>query len=298
MGEDRYHHHYSVIGYLGLVMLFLSLAGPFTCILMIIGLCCDIRFMLLPWLLDAVLVIIFDLIYVAYVFHQEYMNMDSVKALTFTLEFFLLVLNVYTVLCVTSQYQEYVDGRGTASDEGSSRSPPIIHHSRRSTLNSGMDSTRRSVTFLEQGILNNGISPTHNSNVSRAPSIVKKAGLWGDKTIVDSETNSYHFSRPNGTRLSRSAKKHVQFPAETIEETELSEENCDIIVSKVEEKVKHSELNVTTSLIPQDQRENGANSCSSKDQAKSSEVLCLPSSQGNDATLLIKANASGQVTRY
>ncbi|XP_064116084.1 uncharacterized protein LOC135221958 [Macrobrachium nipponense] len=281
-----------------MVMLTLSLAGPFTCILMIIGLCCDIRFMLLPWLVDAVLVIAFDLIFVAYVIYQEHTNINPVMALTFTFEFFSLVLNIYAVLCVISQYQEYLEGRGTARDEGS-RSPPVIRFSRRSTLNSGMDSTRRTVTFLEQGVITNGISPTHNSHVSRAPSIVKKGGLCSDRINSDHAANTLTVSGPNGTRLSRSVKKHVQFPAETIEESETSEgDNCEIFASTLENKVKNPHLSLPTESLTKDRGKNSIDSCINEDPRKDSEAPCISSPHGDDATLLIKAEGSGEVTRY
>ncbi|XP_066968721.1 uncharacterized protein [Macrobrachium rosenbergii] len=281
-----------------MVMLTLSLAGPFTCILMIIGLCCDIRFMLLPWLVDAVLVIAFDLIFVAYVIYQEHTNINPVMALTFTFDFFCLVLNIYAVLCVISQYQEYLEGRGTASDEGSG-SPPVIRFSRRSTLNSGMDSTRRTVTFLEQGVLTNGISPTHNSHAARAPPIVKKGGFCSDRINSDHATNTHPISGPNGTRLSRSVKKHVQFPAETIEESERSEgDTCDIISSKVENKVKNSHLSLPTSSLSKNPGKDSFDSCINKDPRKGSEAPCISSPHGDDATLLIKAEVSGEVARY
>ncbi|XP_043512523.1 uncharacterized protein LOC122529994 isoform X3 [Frieseomelitta varia] len=42
---------------------------------------------------------------------------DPTKVMLYTLNFFLLCLNIYSVLCVISQYQEYMAGRGTAADD-------------------------------------------------------------------------------------------------------------------------------------------------------------------------------------
>ncbi|PBC26467.1 hypothetical protein APICC_04259 [Apis cerana cerana] len=42
---------------------------------------------------------------------------DPTKVMLYTLNFFLFCLNIYSVLCVISQYQEYVAGRGTAADD-------------------------------------------------------------------------------------------------------------------------------------------------------------------------------------
>ncbi|XP_068244871.1 uncharacterized protein [Palaemon carinicauda] len=206
MNQEQYHHHFSFIEYLGRVMLTLSLAGPLTCILLIIGLCYDIKNFLLPWLVETVLIILLDLVFVAYIVYQERMNMSPVVSLTFTIDFFLLVLNVYAVLCVVSQYQEYLDGRGRASDDGS-RSPPTIRYCRQSTMNSGLDSTRRTVTFLEHGPLTNGLSP--HSHVKRTLSIVHK-----DEFSMDNITthNGNSGLTTDDAKVTKPNKKHVQFP--------------------------------------------------------------------------------------
>ncbi|KAK7075401.1 hypothetical protein SK128_004807, partial [Halocaridina rubra] len=129
--------------------------------------------MLLPWLADIILIILLDLISVGYIVYQEHMNMNPVVALIYTIDFFVLVLNVYSVMCVISQYQEYLAGRGTARDDGN-RSPPSIRYCRQSTMNSGLESTRRTVTFLEQGFTTNGFSPAHNTQLSRVNSLINK----------------------------------------------------------------------------------------------------------------------------
>ncbi|XP_069979389.1 uncharacterized protein [Penaeus vannamei] len=93
VSEEQYQEHSPVIDQLGMVMLTLSLAGPVTCILLIIGLCKDIKVLLLPWLVDAVLIILLDLIFVAYIVYQEHMKVNPVVAITYTFDFFLMVLN-------------------------------------------------------------------------------------------------------------------------------------------------------------------------------------------------------------
>ncbi|XP_037783587.1 uncharacterized protein LOC119579760 [Penaeus monodon] len=207
VSEEQYQEHSPVIDQLGMVMFTLSLAGPVTCILLIIGLCKDIKVLLLPWLVDAVLIILLDLVFVAYIVYQEHMKVNPVVALTYTFDFFLMVLNIYAVLCVTSQYQEYRSGRGRAEDDGST-SPPCVRYTRQSTLNSGIDSARRTVTFLEQGVTLNGISPSHTSvTVTAARSLTIS---FKD----DPSTHNLHSSGNNlcENKIMRNGKKHVQFP--------------------------------------------------------------------------------------
>ncbi|XP_064116417.1 uncharacterized protein LOC135222196 [Macrobrachium nipponense] len=209
MDREQYHHHFSVIDYLKKVMLTLSVAGPLTCVLLFIGLCYDIKNLLLPWLVDAVLIILLDLVFVAYIVYQERRNMNPVVALMFTIDFFFLALNIYTVLCVVSQYQEYLDGRGRASDDGS-RSPPTIRYCRQSTMNSGLESTRRTVTFLEHGVLINGLSTS--SHVRRTPSIVHKEELTIDNNTTHNGNSALTTPDPEEPKVTKSHKKHVQFP--------------------------------------------------------------------------------------
>ncbi|ROT67932.1 hypothetical protein C7M84_013968 [Penaeus vannamei] len=113
---------------------------------------------------------------------------------------------IYAVLCVTSQYQEYRSGRGRAEDDGTT-SPPCVRYTRQSTLNSGIDSARRTVTFLEHGVTLNGNSPSHTSvtvMASRSLTISFKD---------EPSTHSVHSSGNNYDKIVRNGKKHVQFPS-------------------------------------------------------------------------------------
>ncbi|XP_071531829.1 uncharacterized protein [Panulirus ornatus] len=233
--DHRRHHHHPVLHHLTVVMLALAMAGLVTCVLLFIGLCKDVKVLLLPWLVDAALVILVDLIFVGWIVYQEHLNMDPAVAITFTIDFFLLVLHIYAMLCVTSQYQEYRDGRGTARDEHC-RSPPAIRYTKQSTVNSGVDSTRRTVTFLDHGgFTPNGLSPSHNtvSPPSRSPaSVTKELGSRGEDR-GQAPAGYLLPSDPSLTpaltyKTARNGKKHVQFPTHTtVSETEPTEVESD-----------------------------------------------------------------------
>ncbi|GLH01138.1 Uncharacterized protein GBIM_07347, partial [Gryllus bimaculatus] len=47
-------------------------------------------------------------------------EVEPIKAVLFTFDFFLISLNLYALLCVVSQYQEYRAGRGTAAHQRNS----------------------------------------------------------------------------------------------------------------------------------------------------------------------------------
>ncbi|XP_044733163.1 uncharacterized protein LOC123295778 isoform X4 [Chrysoperla carnea] len=87
-------------------------------------------------------------------------------AILFTIDFFLLSLNVYSFLCVVSQYQEYQAGRGTAQYH--LEHVPCVEYIGPSTATSYLTSTRRGTSFaLGGGVTEAQItpppSPTQNS---------------------------------------------------------------------------------------------------------------------------------------
>ncbi|XP_050689707.1 uncharacterized protein LOC126982031 [Eriocheir sinensis] len=90
--EKKRQEHHTVLAHLSRAMFVLSLAGLLACLLLFIGLCKDRPWLLLPWIVVAVLVILVDVIFVNYILWQNKVN--PVVAITFTVDFFFLVLNV------------------------------------------------------------------------------------------------------------------------------------------------------------------------------------------------------------
>lgn len=120
-------------------LLVCSCCGLICCILLLYGLCKDRRIFLIPWIIVIVATCFIDMAHSFYLFITA-SAFDPTKVMLYTLNFFLLCLNVermcyvvrwdqapiyglcpllqiYSVLCVISQYQEYMAGRGTAADD-------------------------------------------------------------------------------------------------------------------------------------------------------------------------------------
>ncbi|KAK9301969.1 hypothetical protein QLX08_005881 [Tetragonisca angustula] len=93
-----------------------SCCGLICCILLLYGLCKDRRIFLIPWIIVIVTTCFIDMAHSFYLFITA-SAFDPTKVMLYTLNFFLLCLNIYSVLCVISQYQEYMAGRGTAADD-------------------------------------------------------------------------------------------------------------------------------------------------------------------------------------
>ncbi|XP_076546379.1 uncharacterized protein LOC117606226 isoform X2 [Osmia lignaria lignaria] len=186
-------------------LLICSCCGVICSILLLYGLCKDQRVFLIPWIIVVTTICFVDIGHSLYLFIAA-SSFDPTKVMLYTLNFFLLCLNVvgrggdnlsgyiptypllqiYSLLCVISQYQEYTNGRGTAADDYEYRVPAVRYatHPLTTTATSCL-SSRRAATNNETKVTATPTqSPTGQNTVSSEKSPV--AG--------------------------KSSRKHVQFP--------------------------------------------------------------------------------------
>ncbi|XP_035714323.1 uncharacterized protein LOC110858189 [Folsomia candida] len=102
-----------------------EIAGFVASIVLLKGLQVDKRGYLVPWLILVplhTLIDTFTVINIIILYMEHAPSQDAwwgiVTSLTITLDFLLNFINVYAFLCVVSQYQEYLAGRGSAAYEG------------------------------------------------------------------------------------------------------------------------------------------------------------------------------------
>lgn len=98
----------------GLAALCLSGMCVMSSALLLVGLCADNRNFLLPWLVCISMTTILD-IFLSFYFIVEDSH-DPLLAVLFVTDFVVCAINVYCLLCVISQYQEYAAGRGRPED--------------------------------------------------------------------------------------------------------------------------------------------------------------------------------------
>ncbi|XP_015191519.1 PREDICTED: uncharacterized protein LOC107074520 isoform X3 [Polistes dominula] len=103
-----------------ITLLICSCSGIICCILLVYGLLKDKRIFLLPWIINMISCSTIDISHALYLIIIT-PNFNPIMAMLYTLNFFLLCLNVYSLLCVISQYQEYLADRGTAADDNNYR---------------------------------------------------------------------------------------------------------------------------------------------------------------------------------
>ncbi|XP_023725111.1 uncharacterized protein LOC111874115 isoform X1 [Cryptotermes secundus] len=177
---------------LNVVLLACACCGVLSSLLLIYGIYKDQRAFLVPWILTVLLTMCVDVTHSVYLFVLQTTRFNPLTAMLFTLDFFLLCLNVYSLLCVISQYQEYKAGRGTANSGAFlGRMAPQVRYTPRATATSCL-STRRPATYHE---------------TTQSPTAPHSTLLLPD----------------DGSRSQRPSIKHVQFPDEALPSNQTSE---------------------------------------------------------------------------
>ncbi|XP_052873686.1 uncharacterized protein LOC128279004 [Anopheles cruzii] len=99
-----------------LLLIFASL-GVLSSVLVLIGLKMNNRALLLPWILVMIADLLVECAHFMYLIVIETLKFEPLTAMLFTIDFFIMCLNIYCLLCVISQYQEYKAGRGQGDDD-------------------------------------------------------------------------------------------------------------------------------------------------------------------------------------
>ncbi|XP_073960495.1 uncharacterized protein isoform X1 [Choristoneura fumiferana] len=136
---------------LNITLLACSSMGLVSCGMLILGVYKDMKYLLLPWIVSMVLITLVEIINLVYLFYlqteggecknttvdgarapskcaEQTINFNPVTSFLFTLDFFLIMLNIYAIVCVISQFQEYCDGRGTASFDFNDRDLAAVQY--------------------------------------------------------------------------------------------------------------------------------------------------------------------------
>ncbi|XP_025417070.1 uncharacterized protein LOC112688205 isoform X2 [Sipha flava] len=100
-----------------MVVLVCAGCGMLTSIVLLIGIYFDLRVLFIPWIFAMFLATAVDVAHSIYLYGLDTVEFNPPTAILYTIDFFLLILNMYAVLCVISQYQELMAGRGTARFE-------------------------------------------------------------------------------------------------------------------------------------------------------------------------------------
>ncbi|XP_014470105.1 PREDICTED: uncharacterized protein LOC106742034 [Dinoponera quadriceps] len=169
------------------MLLVCSCCGVLCSLLLLYGLFKDHKMLLIPWIIAVITCTFVDVAHILYLFLVT-LNFNPTTVMLYTLNFFLLCLNIYSLLCVISQYQEYLAGRGTAAHDYEYRVPVVRYVTQPPTT------TATSCLSSRRGATNNETkaTPTQSPTACHNPLLSERS--------------------PTGSRVSR---KHVQFPDTT-----------------------------------------------------------------------------------
>ncbi|XP_051172255.1 uncharacterized protein LOC127288686 [Leptopilina boulardi] len=196
---------------LSIALMISSSCGFFCCFLLVYGLLKDRRLFLLPWIFTAFVSSVVDVAHFIYVTFCGKPPFEPAVAMVLTLAFFLFCLNLYSLLCVISQFQEYCEGRGRAMDDSEYGVPAIRYTVQPTTTATSCLSSRRLTT-------NNDTKVTAIATPTQSPTALA--------TTLTSEKS------PTSGRQTR---KHVQFPDE--EETSDIQPTRNILETKTTDKI-------------------------------------------------------------
>ncbi|XP_022833096.1 uncharacterized protein LOC111361008 [Spodoptera litura] len=195
---------------LNITLLVCSTVGLVACILLIVGVKKDIKYLLLPWVVAMGLETVVEVINLIYLFYLQTLNFNPITSFLFTLDFFIIVLNIYAMVCVISQFQEYLDGRGTAAFENVDRNTvQYTATAQQTTTTSSAPSGRRRSAARPMP------SRCDPEEFSEAPTKIITPRQISDEYTEPRPQTSQSTLPSVLSRPSRSAvKKHVQFPDE------------------------------------------------------------------------------------
>ncbi|XP_076271884.1 uncharacterized protein LOC143203562 [Rhynchophorus ferrugineus] len=153
------------------LIFFFSSCGIVTTLLLFYGIYKDIKYLLIPWIINMTFFTTVDVIYIVFGLIVHALQWNPSVAVLITIDFFLNTLNLYALLCVISQYQEYKAGRGRAIDDEIMRVPNIQYSTTQPTATSYLSShQRKALTYMDRP------TPTH-SPTGAAPSYMEPPPL-------------------------------------------------------------------------------------------------------------------------
>ncbi|XP_068988276.1 uncharacterized protein [Bombus flavifrons] len=165
---------------------------------------------------------------------------DPTKVMLYTLNFFLLCLNIYSVLCVISQYQEYMAGRGTVADDYEYRVSILRVSQRKEERNKGrkVPAVRYAIqppTTTATSCLSSRRAPTNNE--TKATATPTQSPTTGQNTL----------SLEKSPVTGRPSRKHVQFP-DTAPDSQNGKSEVPITMLVLQMEAKNEHATSSTSL--------------------------------------------------
>uniref|UniRef100_A0ABD2W2M8 Uncharacterized protein n=1 Tax=Trichogramma kaykai TaxID=54128 RepID=A0ABD2W2M8_9HYME len=183
-----------------MALLACSSCGVICCLLLLYGLFKDEKLFLVPWICIVIACSLVDVAHLFYLFFVVSLAITPTTAMVLTIDFFLLCLNVYSVLCVISQYQEYAAGRGMASDDCEHGAP---------TMHYGAQGGTATATYCLSGSRNKAVTNFSSNETRGTASTPTTQSPTTLPTVVASSPDSCYGPQKNlGCGISIDASQH------------------------------------------------------------------------------------------
>nr|XP_017012332.1 uncharacterized protein LOC108067702 isoform X1 [Drosophila takahashii] len=106
------------------LLLFCSILMVLSSVLLILGLQQSKRHLLIPWICFMLGDLLIEVCHLVHLSLSRRVKFDPIVGFIFTMDFFLLCLNLYCLLCVISQYQTFRSQRAELQQANSAASRP------------------------------------------------------------------------------------------------------------------------------------------------------------------------------
>ncbi|XP_076359048.1 uncharacterized protein LOC143251680 [Tachypleus tridentatus] len=180
-------------------------------VILLVGLFLDYRLMLLPWIFSVTITTLINIISLFYLFNDA--TMDPGQAIFFATDILICVLNIYCILCVVSQYQEYLSGRGRSNYGSEERSGPRQYNVRFDNSNQRSEHSEVTIKISENGTKTssqilppfNSISNSRSQKSSELTSISEEHSSDFHRSVDDTsceESAGYILTKKSPTFLS------------------------------------------------------------------------------------------------
>eukprot|EP00099_Drosophila_melanogaster_P001856 NP_001097522.1 uncharacterized protein Dmel_CG13288, isoform B [Drosophila melanogaster] len=109
-----------------ILLLFCSILMVLSSVLLILGLQQNKRHLLIPWISFMLGDLLIEVCHLVHLALSRRVKFDPIVGFIFTMDFFLLCLNLYCLLCVISQYQTFRSQRAEMRLAASTASPIVV----------------------------------------------------------------------------------------------------------------------------------------------------------------------------
>ncbi|KAH8239087.1 hypothetical protein KR032_000499 [Drosophila birchii] len=195
------------------LFLFCSMLMVLSSILLILGLQQNRRLLLIPWILFMLGDLLIECFHLVHLTLSRRVIFDPIVGFIFTMDFFILCLNLYCLLCVISQYQAFRLQRAELQLAATAASPIVVFTAAEKLTKSQQQQRQQQQQQQQQSLMQQLETGCENGSGKRrrmlASPLITSQRLTNFSTITEEEEqqsrtgHTVEHSHPNGEQLAR-----------------------------------------------------------------------------------------------